>query len=64
MYWINYGEAHEVNTCIIFTFKSELTYEVYTYHTLGSHYDQLSISARPYFWLCILFLVRFVRFVL
>ncbi len=28
--WINYGEAHEVNTYIIFTFKSVLTHEVYT----------------------------------
>jgi hypothetical protein len=30
LYWINYGEAYEVNTCIIFTIKSVFTYEVYT----------------------------------
>ena len=35
--------------------KSVLTYESHTYHTLGSHYDQLSISAIPYYWLCFLF---------
>jgi hypothetical protein len=63
-YWINYGEAHEVNTYVIFTFQSVLTYEVYTLRTPGSHYDQLSIGARPYLWLCLLFLVRFARFVL
>jgi hypothetical protein len=28
--WIKYGEAHEVNNCIIFIFKSVLTYEVFT----------------------------------
>jgi hypothetical protein len=28
--WINHGEAHEINTCIVFVFKSELPHEVYT----------------------------------
>jgi hypothetical protein len=26
----NYGEAHELNTCTVFTFKSVFLYEVYT----------------------------------
>jgi hypothetical protein len=29
--WLNHGEAHEVNTCFVFAFKSVLPYEVYTY---------------------------------
>jgi hypothetical protein len=36
-------------------FKSVLTNESHTQHTLGIGYDQLSISAIPYFWLCLLF---------
>jgi hypothetical protein len=42
---IKYGEVHEVNIGIIFTFKSEMTYGVYTYPTPGSRYYQLSIGA-------------------
>jgi hypothetical protein len=30
IYLINHGEAHEINTWIVFAFKSELPHEVYT----------------------------------
>jgi hypothetical protein len=32
---INHVYAHDVNTCIVFTFKSVLPYEVYTYILQG-----------------------------
>jgi hypothetical protein len=32
---INHGEAHEINTCIIFAFKGVLPHEVYTYALWG-----------------------------
>ncbi len=35
--------------------KSILTYESHTRCTLGSCYDQLSISVIPYCWLCLLY---------
>jgi hypothetical protein len=28
--WINYGEAHDINTCLVFAFKIVLPHEVYT----------------------------------
>jgi hypothetical protein len=28
--WINHGEAHEINTCFVFAFKSVFSHEVYT----------------------------------
>jgi hypothetical protein len=28
--WINHGEAHDIDTCLVFAFKSVLPHEVYT----------------------------------
>jgi hypothetical protein len=40
---------------LFFYLKSVLTYESHTYCTLGSCYDQLSVSVIPHFWLCLLY---------
>ena len=35
--------------------KSVLTYESHTQQTLGSRYNQLSLSVIPHFWLCLFY---------
>jgi hypothetical protein len=59
--WINHGETHEINTCIVFAFKSVLTHEVYTKRSSGSHCEQFWYNM-IIFWLCLLFLASSARF--
>ncbi len=56
------GEAHEVNICTVFTFKSVWSYEVTTHHSPRSCYDQLWWYMTILLAVSLVFLARSARF--